>query len=170
MLNKGKSQIKEYYVHIPFVYVFLVKARTFPNLHGTYILEGPAQVTQVRTEYTSGQICVRTRFYSWKPNCSTLEPDWSQYNSPTTCIIVQQYSSTRISEMLFQFLYFLQLQHMKVRDLKLCKAGSVCTSFMFLIVTGKPAGCFVLIHSLMQTVTVLVFWLLSYVRPFTQMW
>jgi len=54
MLNKGKSQIKEYYVHIPFVYVFLVKARTFPNLHGTYILEGPAQVTQVRTEYTSG--------------------------------------------------------------------------------------------------------------------
>lgn len=38
MLNKGKSQIKEYYVHIPFVYVFSVKAQTFSNLHNTYIL------------------------------------------------------------------------------------------------------------------------------------
>jgi hypothetical protein len=56
MLYKGKSQIEEYYVYISFVYVFLVKARTFPNLYSIYILEGPAQVTQVRTEYTSGQI------------------------------------------------------------------------------------------------------------------
>lgn len=84
--------------------------------------------------------------------------------------VSQQYSSTRISEMLFQFFTSLQLQHMKARDLKLCKAGSVCTSFMVLIVTEKPAGCFVLIHSLMQTVKVLVFWLRSCVQPFTQMW
>lgn len=70
----------------------------------------------------------------------------------------------------FSFFTYLQLQHMKVRDLKLCKGGSVCTSFVVLIVTEKPAACFVLIHSLMQTVTVLVFWLQSCVRPFTQMW
>jgi len=70
----------------------------------------------------------------------------------------------------FSFYTSLQLQRMKVRDLKLRKAGSVCTSFMVLTVTEKPEGCFVLIHSLMQTVTILVFWLQSCVRPFTQMW
>jgi hypothetical protein len=50
MLNKGKSQIKEDYVHIPFVYVFLVKLWSFPSLHGTYILEGPAQVKVFTSE------------------------------------------------------------------------------------------------------------------------
>jgi hypothetical protein len=92
--------------------------------------------------YIQSNMCVCTRCYSWKPNCSTLEPDWSQYNSPSTYIITQQYSSTRILEMLFQFLYFLQLQHMKVRDLKLCKAGSVCTSFMFLLSNWKICKLF----------------------------
>jgi hypothetical protein len=43
---------------------------------------------------------------------------------------------------------------MKLHDLKLFEAGSVCTSVMVLIVTEKPAGCFVFIHSLMQMVTV----------------
>jgi hypothetical protein len=78
-------------------------------LHGTYILEGPAQVKVFTSEnwvHIWSNVNLYTRWFSWKPNYSTQEPDWLQYNSPTTCIIAQQYSSTRILEMLFLFLYF----------------------------------------------------------------
>lgn len=79
-------------------------------------------------------------------------------------------SSTRISEMLFQFLYFLTIAAYESAWLEIVYSRECVYIFHGSYSNWKTAGCLVLIHSLMQMVTVLVFWLQSCVRPFTQMW
>jgi hypothetical protein len=67
------------------------------SLTCTVVLEGPTHA-----EFCAGQnwvymwstMYMYTRESSWNPNLNTLEPDRSQHDCFSTCVITQQYSST----------------------------------------------------------------------------
>jgi hypothetical protein len=118
--------------------------QTPPDLCSSHVPQGPVQVG---IECTCGELYVYAGECSLNSNSNTLESDWPQQYSPTTCDITQQYSSATFLSLRFHFwkkefsmhfkmllfyfffTFFLNCLSLKLHNFKLHKSGNVCTAW-----------------------------------------